>query len=690
MAYSDHERDLERSNFVVLDQKPGLPSMKDRARAINTALSELQKVERAYQGRDEVVVGVKHNDPILVLNVGDLHMGSVATDHEAIIRLRDSILADSNTLVVLTGDLVEGIKQAYLNTNTARTPIDFHMQVDFLNTEFIEPLAKSGRIAAMVSGYWGHEGWIEDATTVNPWIMQAAHWNIPILRNGGRVVIRFANGQENSTSVFHNPPGKGKVESIHGLREAALSTSESVRSEVYFSAHLHRMGVGEENFAGALKSVHYLACPTAKGSSEEIPFDRFGGKLAAPLADPLSEGTVGVIMRPHVRGKEEWCYGVPTARHAEVARRAFRKKNEAEKTGKTAELLELIEKKVGGIKVKFEEKRSFEVKKKFDETPEELRPTRNEPKRSKTTGEDYAPQYDKLAHTLVSRIAVAYHPFAHVRLGCSYDGEADLRRYIRDFIADNPYAVSVFLRAIIDKEAAGSLDRRLFLDKYIDLVRQAKALAVMLDGDGLRNGGFKKPLLAGYEEDENGKKVPVYEEAIAPGTYISKMTGVPLIHDLSTHFLSIGPSQRFDQNTIYSGALADKLFNSGSFSKHTFGQQQIYNRYIHEKPGFVAGGHMPNSGTMIFYDGSNQETHYPILVAPGWWAAYIDTAGKGNVRPGAVPGQALIFMPGKHASDYLVFSTANASITKDLHEGLIIDGGLEILGLTEKVFGKKR
>jgi len=87
--------------------------------------------------------------------------------------------------------------------------------------------------------------------------------------------------------------------------------------------------------------------------------------------------------------------------------------------------------------------------------------------------------------------------------------------------------------------------------------------------------------------------------------------------------------------------------NSGSLSQPTFGLKQLYIKSLQEKPGYVAGGHMPNAGSMMFYDATNPETKTPILVAPGWFAKYIDTAGKGNVMPGAERARQLSFMPGK-------------------------------------------
>jgi hypothetical protein len=146
---------------------------------------------------------------------------------------------------------------------------------------------------------------------------------------------------------------------------------------------------------------------------------------------------------------------------------------------------------------------------------------------------------------------------------------------------------------------------------------------------------------------------------------------------------------KLKEKPLYIGAFADKLEGHGSGSKPEWGLQRIYDLHLHNKPGYVVGGHMPNAGAMTFYDGSNSETNYPMLVAPGWWAGSVDSIGRGNVKPGAQPGQAIIFMPGKGKQDYMTFPTADADETEYMHDALMLLRGLEILGLKEKVLKRR-
>ncbi len=676
-------KDKER-RFRLVNQSPAPLSAAEKVRLITRATKDLQRIEQDAMGKEVVRVGVDHNEPVIMLNVGDLHVGSLATDLDAIYRLRDAILANPNVMVIFSGDLIEGMTQKYLHTNTARAVLDLEKQFDFVDEILIQPLVEAGRVACAVGEYWGHEGWSQDATTDNPWGRMFNKHGVPVMANGGRVEIEFANGEIVDFQVHHNPPGKSAVEPIYGLRKAALLTDEEQRADVYYSAHIHQMGVGQENFAGALKSVIMVSCGTAKGSSKEVPADRFGRKLGLPLASPINEGA-GVVVQPSKRGSRRRVYPFPTGRHGAQVHRAVELLNVAERQKLTEELLQTVRAKVEKAPVvKLHQDKSTETRVPYDESPDD-KPSKRQ---YGSAEQDYAPQYDEVFYNIQTQLPVALHPIAHVRMGSAYEGYEDLRRYQRDLIDGNPHALAVYLRSIIDKEVAGSPDRLAILDRYVQLIKSTggRTLAFMLCG-AMRQGAWKRDVKVGYEQGERGGMKPIYEPPVAPGTYVSEKTGVPMIHHLSRIRLAVGPSPRPDRNTIYDSAYADKLFQHGSFSRPGFGPRRLWDLYLHDKPDIIAGGHMPGSGTMIFHYAGRDGSNYPIEVMPGWWSPYIDTAGKGNVSPGAIPGQAVILMPG--SGEKLAYPTANADETRYIHEALILDMGLDILGIRDKVLRKK-
>ena len=687
---SENGRDKTRS-FSVARVEPEMLSREESAAMMLDALEKLQKIERNYIGRDLVEVAVRHNRPIMAITAADLHALSLATDNRRILTLRDFILADPDRVVALLGDEVEGIKEAYLNTNSARTPADFHKQIDWLRYEFLEPLAAEKRIACMVSGYWGHPGWAEDATTLNTWRMMTDGLDIPLLRNGGLLRFVFANGEKHEIEIWHNPPGNSETDSVYGLRRAMSLVSAPVRADGGASAHIHRSGVAKELYPGKV-TTYYISTGTLKGSSDEFPPDRFGVKLGKPLTDPLGQG---VIVQPAKNGEEARVFPYPSQRHGDVAFLAMELLNAAETQGITEELLEKISKQVEDRpKVTFDADESVVSRVPY-ESKHDLPLKGGEKQKSPFYDGPMVPPYDILALNIKAKLPVALHLIAKARLGSAVEGKKPLVQFQKDLILNDPYDLAVFLGRMIDHDAGNSPERQEVLDGLVEIINQARGqtLAIMLD-ECLRQGAWKSEIFSGeYDEyiDEKGKerRRKIFDPAIPPGTYLANETGVPLIHHLSLIKIGVGPKTKLTEKPLYIGAFADKLERSGSITKPTFGLKRLYDLQLHEKPGYVAGGHMPNAGTYVWHDDSNRVTDYPMAIATGWFAGAVDTIGKGNVRPGAMPGQAVIFMPGKNQEDYLAFPTANADESEYLHDALMLLQGLEILGLTNKVLKKK-
>ena len=269
-------------------------TVEEKSKYFNEIINPAQKQERDNIGRDKTEISLATNDPILLICISDLHIGSVSTDYEAIKEIFDFAMETKNAKVVLLGDEIEGTKEKYMNTNVARILGDTETQKNEL-VKYLRPLVAEKKIVGMVSGYWGHNGWEEDASTTNPWIDMADRIGLNherVIRNGGRIDFIFPNGSVHSETIWHNPPGKSKIETVFGLRNAAFATSESNRTDGFMSGHIHKMGVGKELYSGGKAAVYYISSGTAKGSSAETPPDRFGVKLGAPLTDPMGQGSL--------------------------------------------------------------------------------------------------------------------------------------------------------------------------------------------------------------------------------------------------------------------------------------------------------------------------------------------------------------------------------------------------------------
>ncbi|OGD83896.1 hypothetical protein A2572_02980 [Candidatus Collierbacteria bacterium RIFOXYD1_FULL_40_9] len=437
--------------------------------------------------------------------------------------------------------------------------------------------------------------------------------------------------------------------------------------------------------------MYLISAGTYKGANPDKPRDSFGTRLGAPLPHPQGQG---VIVRPSAGRRPETTYPFASLEHGEVALEAMKLFHRVEAQGMKEELLEKIHNKVEKEpKIYYEKATSRLGGIHTEERPVSKVTVGGETFRNPYSQMEMKAPYDTLSYDVKTRLPIALHLIQNARIGASSEGIKDLSLYVNK-VSENPHSLFVFLRNMLDKESGKSMERREILDSYTNLVSLVggQTLAVMMD-ESLRDPSWKKTIKVGVEEyeDDNGvwRIRNLYSPPIAPASYLANVAEVPLIHHLSMIKLSVGPAGfSLKEKPMYIGAFADKLEGYGSQSKPEWGLQRLYDLQIHEKPGYVAGGQM-GAGIMTIFDGGNSETNYPHLIAPGWWSNSMDSAGKGNVKPGAEPGQAIIFMPSKNKKGYMSFPTVNERDTEDMHDALKLLEGLNILGIKERVMKKR-
>lgn len=681
-----------RNLFRTVDQYPEDRPDEVRVEDFKEMMTRAQRLELDNMGKLFVVREVPDNRPKQIMIFSDFHLGSIASDIKKMEEMRDYVLANPDVGVIFAGDEMEGMTDKYLSTIGAKTKIDAQQQVEFLRMMFFEPLVRSDQILGMVSEYWAHPGWIFDATTLNIWRTMIENLEIPLIQNGGELVIKFSNGNVHPIKVWHNPPGASKDDELSGQRVVMQKTSESSRPKGSVAGHIHRIGVAEEVYAGAKYKVYYISAGSIKGSSVDMPRDGLGVRLGLDLAEPQGQG-VTIVPRRGRRADINIPFG--SLKHGKMAIEAVTLLDKVESLGMKKELLELIHDKEKGVE------ESPTISSRLDSSRLGHRYTEDQPVDNQRIGDtlenpyshmEMKVPYSELSYDIETQLPVALHLIANARLGAGTEGYKGLKGYMKK-IAENPHALMVFLRNMIDREAGRLPNRIEVLDKFVDLINgnSDQTLAIMMC-ESMRQNAWKSARDTGeVEEYENErgkiKTRRIYTPPIAPASYVATETNVPLVHHLSLLKLAIGPGK--GPKTLYSGVVADKLEGHGSGTRPEWGPSRLYDLHIHEKPGFVAGGHLKNAGAMMFYDGSNAETNYPILVAPGWWADAVDSIGKGNVQEGADPGQAIIFMPGRNRNNYLAFPTVSTEETEYMHDALMIKKGLEILGIKEQVLRRK-
>ena len=659
-----------------------------------------QRIEIDTRGKLRVEQNVGDLQPKQIIVISDWHLGSTASDMDKMDELLEYVLSNPDVMVIFAGDEIEGWSGGkHSQSIDSKADLDAEQQIYYMRTMYFEPLAKAGRILGMVSEYWAHPGWLADKT-LNAWKAMIGDLDIKLIQNGGHLVMKYPNdnnGSGHTVKVWHNPPGASKYDELSGQRAVMQNTSESSRPDGSVAGHIHRMQVAQEVYAGAKYKVYYISAATAKGTNPDKPTDLFGIQLGLSRPDPQGQG---VTIVPKRGRREEMNIPFANLEQGQMAIEAVTLLDRIEQQGNREELLELIHDKKKGVEegpiISYDSSSSRLGANYKEGRPVDKIRVGGETVRNPYSRMEMKVPYSTLAYDIKTNLPIALELMANTRLGSTLEGYKDLKGFVGE-VVKNPHRLMVFLRNMIDKDAGKLPDRIEVLDKFVDLVGKPETqsnyqtLAIMMC-ESMRQGDWKNKKDTGETEtyeDENGKEKTrkIYTSPVAPGSYIATATKIPLIHHLSLLKLSIGPGK--GRKTIYPVVVADKAEGYGSSSKPEWGLQRLYDLKIHEKPGVVVGTHLENAGAAIFYDESNAYTNYPALVAPGWWGKAVDSIGKGNVKPGAAPGQAIIFMPGSSEEDYSAFPTVSREETEYMHDALTLLRGLEILGLTEKILRKK-
>lgn len=664
------------SPFVVHSVEPDSLSPQDFVTHFDEAMVALKKLEMQQRGKRKVELRVKHSDPIQLVLAGDLHLGSFATNKEMVDDLRNYLLATPNAVLVLLGDEIEGFKAKYATTNLANTMPGLQQQLDYFYYSFFQPLAAAGKIAAVVSGYWGHNGWAHDDTTINIWqVMMRHNENVPMVANGGVIRVRFKNGKYTEVQVHHNPPGSSQIDPVHGLRKTAQKQNPANRPDNYASGHLHRAMTATENHPRA-RAINLVQAGTAKASVPGDNTDPFGEKLGLPHTDPWLQG---IVMRPPKGRKNSKAY-VPEVQFPFISSRqgllvlsALELLNQTERTRSTEDILAQIYAQFPAPEVFYHPSRSSVSASPADQIGDLRRNMSTRNGDDKLNQGDIRPLYEAVTYEVNTRLPITVHPIANARLG-SYHEKGDVlpvEAYVKQ-IAQDRYSFALFLRSILDAEA-GQLPTRLqVLQRYIDMVNvmDGRVLGAMLD-TGLGNKKWLKRLGELHEL-----------RPLAAGSYLSMQTNAKLLHHSSMIYMAVGSRPGFDNKGLYPFEALDKLQRYGSQSS-TKGINRMYWLHSHNRPSVIVGGHMPVSGTSQFYDRSNLYTDTPTSISPGWWSKFVDTTGSRS--KGGVPGQAAILLPANGRGDAMVIPTSSAEQTHYMKDAVTLYYGAQQLGMLDKL-----
>lgn len=224
--------------------------------------------EKYDMQRAETTVTINSDKPIIILPVGDLHIGHIAVDiYELISNWKEFLKAD-NIFLVLMGDYVEWFILSLDMFGVFEQILNPDMQIRFF--EKMIGVAPERILCAMASRGHQHDAQASSRIGYSAIANTLGKYDIPCLGNMGKLTIRLNEIEYKGALAHHS-----RFHSYHNRNHSAhqLMTVEFQGVDFAFTAHKHTMAMQEQWFGGKLE--HTIVCPTYKIKKR----DRYSSKF---------------------------------------------------------------------------------------------------------------------------------------------------------------------------------------------------------------------------------------------------------------------------------------------------------------------------------------------------------------------------------------------------------------------------
>ena len=207
--------------------------------------------------------------PISVFFVGDVHYGSLYTDHKRFRREMEEIKATPNAYIVFMSNLIDNAIPSQFPDGMLSNSIPPDKQVIAMR-QIVQDLDQSNKVLGAVTSDC-HEGWTAKATgqDVNALIYGFEGRNFPVLENGGRLNLKFPKSKY-TLGLYHKiGPFRSNFNYTHGLKQMNR-LKQGMECDVIVGAHYH-CGSVEETYEGNAehRKMHiYVQSGTYKGVSK--------------------------------------------------------------------------------------------------------------------------------------------------------------------------------------------------------------------------------------------------------------------------------------------------------------------------------------------------------------------------------------------------------------------------------------
>lgn len=207
--------------------------------------------------------------PVSIFFVGDVHFGSIYTDHKRFLREMKEISETPNAYVIWMANLIDNGIPAQFPNNMLVNTIPPDKQVIAMR-KIIEGLDQDGKILGAVTSPC-HEGWTYRVAgqDVNAMLFGFEGRQFPVLENGGRLTFQFPKTKY-LVALYHRiGPFRSNFNPCHGLRQMNR-LKLNMEADVIVGAHYHVADVemGYEGTGKHRKTVAYIQSGTYKGIGE--------------------------------------------------------------------------------------------------------------------------------------------------------------------------------------------------------------------------------------------------------------------------------------------------------------------------------------------------------------------------------------------------------------------------------------
>lgn len=271
---------------------------------LSATFRQIYSAQKLFQeariSQPEGIIKFKTNLPFEIVFIGDVHLGSIYTDHRAFMATIDRIRKTPNAYIALMSNLIDnGIPSQFPDTMLSNA-IPPDKQVVAMR-KIVQELDQEGKIIAAVTSPC-HEGWTYKKTgqDINALMFGFEGRHFPVLENGGLVHLR-CNKVNYTIALYHQVgPYESNFNETHALRQLNRLDLQ-MKADVVAGGHKHNAtaqlvyeGRGKDR-----KIVAYIRTGTFKGTgviNDQWSIGRYGS-----TGEPSGES---VILWPNQRRME--------------------------------------------------------------------------------------------------------------------------------------------------------------------------------------------------------------------------------------------------------------------------------------------------------------------------------------------------------------------------------------------------